>query len=72
VDPDELVVLYTDGVTETPGTAERFGSVRLQKLLCGLAGKPPATVLERLDAALDAFAGRAGRDDVAALALRTR
>ena len=72
VGPDELVVLYTDGVTETPGTAERFGSVRLQKLLCGLAGKPPATVLERLDAALDAFAGRAGRDDVAALALRTR
>jgi hypothetical protein len=45
---------------------------RLQELLWDLAGKPPATVLERLDAALDAFAGRAGRDDVAALALRTR
>jgi PAS domain S-box-containing protein len=72
VGPEELVVLYTDGVTETPGTADRFGSARLQELLCGLAGKPPATVLERLDAALDAFAGRGGRDDVAALALRTQ
>jgi PAS domain S-box-containing protein len=72
VGPDELLVLYTDGVTETPGPADRFGTARLQALLSELARQPPTVVLERLDGALDVFAGDGGRDDVAALALRPR
>jgi serine phosphatase RsbU (regulator of sigma subunit) len=68
----ELVVLYTDGVTETPGPTDRFGIGRLEQLLRRLAGQSPAEVLSELDAALDAFAGEVGRDDVAALALRRR
>ncbi len=69
---DELLVLYTDGVTETPGADDRFGSGRLAALLSETAGGAPAEVLARLDAALDAFSGDRGRDDVAVLALRVR
>jgi sigma-B regulation protein RsbU (phosphoserine phosphatase) len=69
---DELLVLYTDGVTDTPGEDERFGSDRLAALLAEMAGRAPADVLARLDAELDAFSGDRGRDDVAVLALRLR
>ncbi len=69
---DELLVLYTDGVTDTPGEDERFGSDRLAALLAETAGGAPADVLARLDAELDAFSGDRGRDDVAVLALRLR
>jgi PAS domain S-box-containing protein len=68
--PGELVVLYTDGVTETPGQDERFGSERLAALLSEMAGRRPSDVLARLDAELDAFSGDRGRDDIAVLALR--
>jgi PAS domain S-box-containing protein len=69
VRPGELLVLYTDGVTETPGAAGRFGDERLAALLSEQAGKPPAEVLRRLDSELEDFSGGRGRDDVAVLAL---
>jgi PAS domain S-box-containing protein len=72
VDADELLVLYTDGVTETRGAEDRFGAERLAALLSETAGRPPAEVLERLDTELDAFSGGRWRDDVAVLALRAR
>jgi PAS domain S-box-containing protein len=68
----ELLVLYTDGVTDTPGPDERFGAERLAALLSEMAGRTPAEVVERLDVELEAFADDRGRDDVAVLALRTR
>jgi serine phosphatase RsbU (regulator of sigma subunit) len=68
----ELLVLYTDGVIETPGERERFGAERLRALLAEQAGKPPQQVLDRLDAALAAFRSGRRRDDLAALALRPR
>lgn len=72
VDADEMILLYTDGVTETPGVNDRFGSERLAALLSEMSGRPPSEVLERLDAELDEFSGERGRDDVAVLALRVR
>jgi PAS domain S-box-containing protein len=72
VGADELLVLYTDGVTETRGEDDRFGSERLAALLAESAGRPPADVLERLDSELDAFSDGRWRDDVAVLALRAR
>jgi PAS domain S-box-containing protein len=68
--PDELLVLYTDGVIDAPGSHERFGAERLRRLLADQAGRSPAEVLDRLDQALDAFTSGSGVDDVAALALR--
>ncbi len=65
-----LVLLYTDGVTETEGGEERFGLERLRQLLVDHAGATPAELLEGLRAALDRFRAGPARDDVAALALR--
>ncbi len=68
--PRELLVLYTDGVTETARGRERFGAERLTEVVAEHAAEPPARVLAALEAALDAFADGPARDDVAALALR--
>ena len=72
VAPEQLLFLYTDGVIETAGPEERFGSDRLQALLAQQFGRSPGAVLTDLDTALDAFRGARRRDDVAALVLRPR
>ena len=70
VGPGELVLLYTDGVTETAGSDERFGLRRLRELLASHAGASPEALLDALAAALDEFRISDHGDDVAALALR--
>jgi len=72
IGPDQLALLYTDGVTEAPGRQERFGPARLRQLLVAHAGCSPQELLDGLDAALLEFRVGAGGDDVAALALRPR
>ena len=72
VAPDELLVLYTDGVIDTPGQHERFGTERLKALLSEFAGGTPQSVVEFLDGALDAFRSGPERDDVAVVVLRRR
>jgi PAS domain S-box-containing protein len=71
--PGELIVFYTDGVTETPGDGGRFGTDRLRELLSEQGNASPAAVVQRLDAELNAFtAGGVLTDDVAVVALRAR
>jgi PAS domain S-box-containing protein len=72
VGPEELVLIYTDGVIETPGEDDRFGGERLRRFLSHHASASPAELLDRLDAALDAFRSGPRQDDVVALALRPR
>ena len=72
LDEGDLVLLYTDGVTETPGEAERFGTERLRAFLAAHAHASAATVLAELEAELDRFRGGEAADDVAAVALRPR
>ncbi len=72
VRPDQLVLLYTDGVTETVGSSGRFGPERLQRVLAEHARLSPAQLLEALDAELAEFRHGPAMDDVAALALRPR
>lgn len=70
VGPGQLVLFYTDGVTETAGSHERFGRERLRRRLADHAGARPSELLDALASTLEHFrAGDAG-DDVAALALR--
>jgi hypothetical protein len=66
----ETLVLYTDGVTDTRGSRERFGDARLHELLAGAGNRAPAEQLARLDAALASFQVGAQADDTAVLALR--
>jgi serine phosphatase RsbU (regulator of sigma subunit) len=66
--PGELVVLYTDGVTEVrAGRREIFGHQDLARLLATCAGLPADVVAERVQSTvLEAAQGRP-RDDIAVL-----
>ena len=66
--PGELVVLYTDGVTEVRAARrEIFGHRDLAQLLGTCAGLPADVIAQRVqDAVLDAAGGRP-RDDIAVL-----
>lgn len=64
------VLLYTDGVTETVGDTDRFGTGRLRQLLSKHAHTSPAQLLAALDETLEEFRRGPASDDVAALALR--
>lgn len=66
----ELLVLYTDGVTEALGGRSGVGRDRLRRLLCEAAGRRPAEIVVALERALADVA--AVRDDLAALVLRRR
>jgi PAS domain S-box-containing protein len=65
----DVLLFYSDGVTDTPGTEERFGDRRLHDLLAG-APRAPAELVERLDTAVEAFEAGPLADDRALLALR--
>jgi serine phosphatase RsbU (regulator of sigma subunit) len=72
VSSDELVLMYTDGITETMGDTDRFGAARLRHLLSEHAGASPEQLLAALDGTLQEFRDGTATDDVAALALRPR
>ncbi len=67
---DETLLMYTDGVTDTRGETERFGAVRLRRLLAECAGVAPAELLAQLQVTLDAFQIEGHADDTGAVALR--
>ena len=64
---DQLVV-FTDGVIEAGGRAERFGEERLRGELRGV--ERPVAAISRVTAALEAFLGGDPADDVAIVAVR--
>ncbi len=70
--PDELLVLYTDGVIEAPGRDERYGTERLRTFLRSNASLAPELIISRLERELDDFCVQPVNDDVAVLALRSR
>jgi serine phosphatase RsbU (regulator of sigma subunit) len=65
----ELVLFYTDGITEALGGRKSLGRDRLRMLLAAQAGRRPAEVVDALD---EALSGVLVRDDLAALVLRRR
>ena len=66
----DQVVMYTDGVTDVPGSSA-LGDDELIEFVAGAAGGTCGEVAERLGAALDArHASVAQRDDTAILVLR--
>jgi serine phosphatase RsbU (regulator of sigma subunit) len=67
--PGDVLVLYTDGVTEAGSRAEPFGQAGLERLLRELAGEPPEAVVGAVErAVVDAQPGEP-RDDIAVVAL---
>ena len=72
LDPGDLLVAVTDGVTEAVDpTGREFGDERVRQALAARAGAGAAETLARLVSAVDAWAGPAGcSDDLTALILR--
>ncbi|HEY6886851.1 MAG TPA: SpoIIE family protein phosphatase [Solirubrobacter sp.] len=68
LEPGDTVLIYTDGVTDTPGTRERFGTDRLAQTL-ERAPAEPQEILETIDGALRAFQAGTAIDDRALLIL---
>jgi serine phosphatase RsbU (regulator of sigma subunit) len=67
--PGDVLLLYTDGVTEAGARSQPFGDAGLAELLAGLAGRPPDVVVDAVEqAVVDAQVGEP-RDDLALLAL---
>jgi PAS domain S-box-containing protein len=69
VDQGDMLLLYTDGVTDTPGSGERFGHLRLSALLDAAPDEPDA-VLARIEDALRDFQSGTAVDDRAIVVLR--
>jgi serine phosphatase RsbU (regulator of sigma subunit) len=68
--PGDLVVLYTDGVTEVRiGQEEIFGSDDLVALLRRSVGMPPDEVAQRIEDAVLGAAGGRPRDDIAVMVI---
>ncbi len=67
--PGDTVLLYTDGVTDTPGVGDRFGPERLAAILTEAPDAPDA-VLEDIETALRDFQAGSAIDDRAMLVLR--
>jgi len=70
-DAGDTLLLYTDGVTDTPGDDGRFGEARLCRAI-DAAPAEPRTLLRAASATLDAFAHGDRLDDRAMLALQRR
>jgi PAS domain S-box-containing protein len=65
--PGDVLVLFSDGVTDTVGAEERFGESRLFTTLRGV--KDAEEAVAAIDAALNHFQRGAQADDTAVLAL---
>jgi len=69
LEPGELVVLFTDGVTEAhAGDGVLFGEARLERLLSEAASDPPDRVCETVVGAVQQFSRGDLKDDVTVLA----
>jgi PAS domain S-box-containing protein len=71
LEPDSLLLAYTDGVTDAQGEeGERFGAQRLREVLAELGDERAPELLAGLATQLESFQRGAQADDTAAIALR--
>jgi serine phosphatase RsbU (regulator of sigma subunit) len=67
--PGDTVLFYTDGVTETPGEAARYGELRLSEAITR-AGDGPVALLAEIERSLRDFQSGTAVDDRAMVALK--
>lgn len=70
LEPDDLLVLFTDGIVEARRDTELFGERRAAQLLAACDPLTPTTAVECLVEGVTEFAGDLMRDDIAVLAVR--
>jgi PAS domain S-box-containing protein len=70
LDPDDLLFLYTDGLTEARRDGELYGEDRLFAMLPTTRSTVPRDVIDAVLVDVNRFAGDRLRDDLAILAVR--
>lgn len=70
--PGDLLVCYTDGLTEARAGGEQFGEDRLRDLLAGCRGLTAARTVAAIRSAVQEFSDGPPRDDLALLVARVR
>jgi PAS domain S-box-containing protein len=68
--PGDVVVFWTDGVTERRNEGQLFGEERLEAVLRNSGGTSPDHVISAIETALNDFAPGPPQDDVALLVLQ--
>ena len=68
----DVVIFYTDGITEARANSEVFGEDGLRRLVEGCAGLTATEVAERIERAALDFQHGEPRDDIAIVVLRVR
>ena len=68
--PGDLIVMYTDGVTEERANGSFFGEARLGAIIADSVGLSAGEVAQRIEDGVLGFAEGAPRDDLAVLVLR--
>jgi sigma-B regulation protein RsbU (phosphoserine phosphatase) len=64
IDHGDIVLLYTDGITEGFNEEDQeFGDERLKSILMNNAQKSPADIMKEIQIALEAFVGSAPQSD---------
>jgi serine phosphatase RsbU (regulator of sigma subunit) len=72
LDAGDVLLLYTDGVTEAGARDAPFGEQGLVALLSSLAGREPQEVVDAVEQAVVGAQEGQPRDDVALLAVALR
>jgi sigma-B regulation protein RsbU (phosphoserine phosphatase) len=69
--PGDLLLLYTDGVTEAESTrSDQFGTQRLEQAILEVRGRPARAVVEHIIARVETFAkGAPQADDITCVAV---
>jgi sigma-B regulation protein RsbU (phosphoserine phosphatase) len=72
LNPGDLILLYTDGVTDASNTLGReFGMQRLERILLDRRGASATEIIAALERTIDAFIGSGSQsDDIAMLIVR--
>lgn len=70
--PQELVVLYTDGITDASRGRERFGDERLREVIAGCHPCSAEQLAAKLDDAVRDWEPDSQRDDVALVVIEAR
>ncbi|HEX2050030.1 MAG TPA: SpoIIE family protein phosphatase [Actinomycetota bacterium] len=70
LEPGDVVLLYTDGVTEGRGAEGFFGDARLHAVLAAARAEDATAIATRVVDAVVEFQGGSPRDDIAVVALK--
>lgn len=70
LDPGDVLVLFTDGVTEANNGGPLYGTTAFERLLLDIGGQPVEEICQTVTRTVSEYSGHELRDDVTLLVLR--